>query len=137
MKEVEVLGKSYQVGKMSAMRQMLILKRIAPVAGPMQAIAAGFDDKAPEGALRAVGDAVAALPDEALEFITNSCLDVCRMKQTGGGWAPVRKDGTLMFPDLDLLTVLSLAAHALIYNFRDFFCALPSIARAGGKAPKI
>lgn len=136
MKKVDILGQSYEIGKMPAMKQMLILKRIAPVVGPLQTIAANFDEKAPEGALQAVGDAVAALPDESVEFVTKACLDVCHKKQAGGGLAPISKDGALMYPDLDLLTILSLCAHALIYNFKDFFHSLPSLGMAGKQAMK-
>lgn len=136
MKRVTILGHEYEIGKMPAMKQMLILKRAATVAGPLQEIASDFDEKAPEGAISAVGDAVAALPDESVEFITNACLDVCYKKQDGGGFAPIRKDGALMYPDLDLVTILSLCAHALIYNFRDFFHSIPSLGKAGTRAMK-
>ena len=136
MKKVEILKHEYEIGKMPAMKQMLILKRMAPVVGPLQAIASNFDDMAPEGTLKAVGDAIAALPDESVEFITSSCLDVCSKKQEGGGYAPIRQNGALMYPDLDLVTILSLCAHALIYNFQDFFHAIPSLGLTGGEGMK-
>lgn len=133
-KEIKVLGKDYKVGKLSAFQQMYILKRAAPVLGRLQSAFSGMDAEA-EGAdvLGPLGEVVGALPDESLDYIVNTCLDVADVKQPGGGWAPMRKNGALMFPDIDLLTLLSLTAHVLADNLAGFFDALPSIQQGGAK----
>lgn len=133
-KEVEILGKQYKVGKLSAFQQMYILKRAAPVLGALQSAFSGVDAEA-EGTdvLGPLGEVVGALPDESLEYVVNTCLDVADVRQAGGGWAPMRKNGALMFPDIDLLTLLSLTAHVLSENLAGFFNALPSIQRGGAK----
>ena len=60
---------------------------------------------------------------------------IMAMRQDGGGWAPVRSKGQLMYPDMDLLTMLSLTAHVLKDNLTTFFRALPAL-QAPGQEPK-
>lgn len=134
MKEVKIKDVSYKIGKISAMKQMLILKRLTSVLGAAQPLMNSSEN--PEKALAELGNVIAGLPDEALQFIAQTCLEVCEMKQSGGGWAPVAQNGQLMFQDLDLLTMLSLTVHALLANLKSFFQDLPRIAQAGELAAK-
>lgn len=131
--EVTIQGKDYRIGTLNAFAQMYILKRAAPVLGKLQGIFQGYDESRPEEVLEPLGAAIGLLPDESLEYVCNACLDVCERRLEGGGWAPLRRNGQLMYADLDLLTLLSLTAHALRANFADFFRALPSLAPAGAE----
>ena len=81
--------------------------------------------------LTPLGAAIGELPDESLEYVCNAALDVVDMRQSGGGWAPVRSNGRLMYPDMDLLTMLSLTAHVLKDNLTTFFRALPAMQAPG------
>lgn len=136
MKEVEIRGQRYRIGKLNAFKQMLIVKRLATVLGPLQAIAGNFDQERPEMALDALGEAIGALPDESATFISQTCLSACKRKESGGGWAPVFSDGQLMYEDTDLLTMLALTGHCLAVNLMPFFQGVPSLAPAGGKTGK-
>lgn len=131
MKEVVIQGVAYRIGTLNAFAQMYIIKRAAPVLGKIQGVFATYDDTRPEALLGPLGEAIGQLPDESLEYVCNACLDVCERRLAGGGWAPVRKNGALMYADLDLLTLLSLTAHALQDNLTAFFRALPSLAPDG------
>lgn len=131
MKEVTIRGVEYRIGTLNAFAQMYILKRAAPVLGKLQGVFQGYDKERPEEILEPLGAAIGLLPDESLEYVCNACLDVCERHVDGGGWAPVRKGGALMYAELDLLTLLSLTAHVLQANLADFFRALPSLAPGG------
>lgn len=131
MKEVEIKGVKYKIGRLSAMKQMLILKRATAILGAFQSAFGNQGGEQPEKALESMGQAISQLPDESLEYIVKTCLDACERKEAGGGWAQVAVKGDIMFADLDLLTLLSLVSHALLENFRSFFQELPSIALAG------
>lgn len=134
MKEVTIEGKTYRIGKLNAFAQMYVVKRAAPVLGKLQGIFQAYDEAKPEALLGPLGDAIGTLPDESLEFVCNACLDVCERRMEGGGWAPMRSEGALMYADLSLLTLLSLTAHTLQDNLAGFFRALPSLAPAGEEA---
>lgn len=133
MKEVTIEGKTYRTGKLNAFAQMYIVKRAAPVLGKLQGLLQQADTQRPESFVGPLGEAIGQLPDESLEYICNACLTVCERRLAGGGWAPVRQDGVIMYGDLTLLTLLSLTAHTLQDNLAEFFLALPSIAPGGGE----
>ncbi|MCQ4861163.1 hypothetical protein NE637_08375 [Desulfovibrio desulfuricans] len=137
MNEVEIQGTVYKIGKLNAFAQMYILKRAAPVLGKLQGVLAAADNKDAKLAdvLEPLGAVIGDLPDESLEYVCNAALDVVDMRQAGGGWAPVRSKGQLMYPDMDLLTMLSLTAHVLKDNLTTFFRALPAL-QAPGQEPK-
>lgn len=137
MKEVEIRGKTYRIGKLDAFAQMYVLKRAVPVLGQLKDIFAGYDPDEPASAekvLPPLSRAVGELPDESLAFVCNAALDVTAIRQPGGGWAQMRRNGQLMYADLDLLTLLTLTAHALTENLGDFFRALPSFSNEAGEA---
>lgn len=131
--EVEMGGKTYKIGRLNAFAQMYILKRAVPVLGKLQKVldAAGDNDADLTAVLPPLGEAIGALPDESLEYVCNAALDVVDLRQEGGGWAPVRSNGRLMYPDMDLLTMLSLTAHVLQDNLTSFFRALPALQAPG------
>ena len=114
---------------------MYVLKRAAPVLGRLKSLFDGYDAARPETLLEPLCAAIGELPDESLEYVCNAALDVVDMRQPGGGWAPVRNNGRLMFADLDLLTMLSLTAQVLGDSLSGFFRALPAFAgTTGGEA---
>lgn len=133
MKEIEIQGVVYKTGKLNAFAQMYVLKRAAPVLGRLKRLFDGYDAARPETLLEPLCAAIGALPDESLEYVCNAALDVVDMRQPGGGWAPVRNNGRLMFADLDLLTMLSLTAHVLGDSLSGFFRALPAFAGTAGR----
>lgn len=138
MKEVEIQGTAYKIGKLNAFAQMYVLKRAAPVLGKLQSIfeSAGGDDANLADVLEPLCAVIGELPDENLEYVCNAALDVVSMQQPGGGWARMRVNGNLMFPDLDLLTLLSLTVHTISANLSGFFRALPAFAQAPGQETK-
>jgi len=146
--DIDIKGNLYKTGRLSAMRQLHVLRRLAPALEQLLAIdgaslktaagdgaaaaAALLDGEAGRDLLRAITRALSSLADEDVEYIIHSCLDVASMRQEGGSWAPVRNQGHLMFP-LDLPTMIQLAGLTLKEALTPFLAGLPSISTGGGR----
>ena len=107
MEEIEVGGKIYQLGRLSAMEQFHVGRKLLPLhlSGP---------------------DIIAELSKmstEDAEYVINTCLAVCKRKQ-GTLWAPVysRAAGRMMFDDMtgeDLFRIMMETARS--NKVVDFF----------------
>jgi hypothetical protein len=136
-KTVTVAGRDYTVGRLSAMQQFHVVRRLAAVlAGvdnaqelhaTLRAGAEGLD------LLPALARGVAALDDAQAEFVVLTCLGVVQRQQAGGGWAGVVAGGRLMFEDMDLPAMLTLVGHVLAENLGGFFAALPGVSPGAGQ----
>ena len=135
----------YRAGKLDAFRQLHIVRRLAPCAGKLAALAGGgvklkydangkatdFDGDIAQ-ALAPLSDAIAALKDEDVEYILNACLEATERKQAGGRWVPLRAGGTTMFDDLSLPVMIQIAYHTIKENLTDFFAGPPSLSGLEG-----
>lgn len=147
---VKVGDTEFQIGRISALKQFHISRRLTPLLaaviptlGPLLMKAMSEDAEqisAPEkqalinkiiNSLPAIGEVLAQMPDADAEFILFACLDVCMVKQDTG-WAAVRKGGVLMFQTLDMPTMLSLTWEALKANLGSFF--LTELPKGTGQA---
>lgn len=135
-------GQTYDAGKIDAMRQFHIVRRLAPVLGKLAALAPQMDrlkrelaDTESERLLASLGEAVSVMPDADVEYVLNACLDVTQIRQESGGWAKLRANGVIMFP-IDLATMLGIAAHVLKDNLSGFFDELPSALAVQGTGSK-
>lgn len=141
--EYEHKGQTYRVGKLTAKQQFHVSRRLAPF---LANVMHGLDPKdllakaeqpeaqgaqAKEGEteglawLAPLAGTLADMPDEPLDYILNACLSVTERKQATGGWAKVQVEGALMFEDIDMAGMLTLAFNVLKHNLSGFFDALP------------
>lgn len=80
-------------------------------------------------ALPQIGEVLAQLPDEAADYVVFGLLACVSRKQDNGlGWAKVSNGTQLMFQDIDMMTMLTLAARALMANMQGFFSELRSVS---------
>lgn len=142
--EFVIADRTYRAGKMSAFAQLHVVRRLAPAFGQLAALA-GSDiqlkkDEAGKivdvggdigPVVSALAGAVSALSDADAEYVINACLEAAQRKEPGGGWAPVRRDGTTMF-ELSLAAMLTISARVMAVNLSDFFGELPSRSGLGG-----
>ena len=139
--EITINDNHYRIGRMNAITQFNVLRRLTPCLTCLTSLASNdikleFDENNNatniNGDLNAVlaplGSAIAALGDEDVAYIFNACLEIAERKQTGGTWAPVRKNGVTMFDGLSLPTLLQLTYHVLRQDMADFFKELPSLS---------
>ena len=137
-----IRGQTYDAGKIDAMRQFHIVRRLAPVMSKLIALAPQMDrlkEDLPGGEtdrlLAPLVEAVSTMPDADVEYVLNACLDVTQIRQESGGWAKLRANGVVMFP-IDLATMLGIAAHVLKDNLSGFFDELPSALAVQGTGSK-
>jgi hypothetical protein len=137
----------YEIGKIPAMTQFHIARRLAPLLRGAVGMdltglsiirnAAGEPVSLDGDAGAALGpllDVLAALKDEDVEYVINSCLNAVSMKQPGGAYAPVRANGVVMFP-LGLPTMLHLSFEVIRENMSGFIDGLRSGSAGAGLTP--
>ncbi|WP_413207761.1 phage tail assembly chaperone [Rhodospirillum sp. A1_3_36] len=122
--------------KMDARKQFHIARRLASLLAKVDGLPVGSFRSAGSAteaeALKiagAIGEALSSLPDEQVDYILDACLDTVDVKQTGGGWAPLRARGVLMYP-IDLPTLLIVVGRVLLGNLAGFTDALPGLGPA-------
>ena len=123
--EFEVMGITYKVNKIPAMKQFHIVRRLLPVLSELAPAAS----KGTSGAdvLPLLSNTIAKMADEDADYCIYGLLAaVQRNNGQGLGWAPVSADRALMYSDMTMAVVLQLAWRALTHNLSDFFAALPS-----------
>lgn len=124
--EFDHKGQTYRAGKLDAMRQFHVTRRLAPLLPDLAK--AGITPGATgdvTAILEPLAKAVAAMPDADAEYVLNTCLSVVERKQAAGGWAKVMTGGQLMFEDIDMAAMLVVAWEVLRHNLSGFFAGLP------------
>jgi hypothetical protein len=67
-----------------------------------------------------IADVVAGMPEEDVNAILFPCLSVVTRKAITGNWTPVFSNGSLMFDDIDLFTMLNIAGRVAADNLGNF-----------------
>ena len=141
--DFEINGTKYQVRKMDAFKQFHIVRRLAPMLGELAPVlgqaaskAKALEDSSEAEKLEAFGEAVAPimnglskLSDEDANRVLFGLLE-CAETHRSGAWAPLVVPGgkQMAFQDLDLPTLLQIAARAFAFNLSGFFSALPRVS---------
>jgi hypothetical protein len=142
MKEVEIDGSKYRIGKLDAKKQFHLARRLLPLLGQVGKSAKELpasdinpdSNQTVEEKDKSVGDvlnivagpiaeAIAKIPDDEADYIIDTCLAVVYREQ-GNGWPPVvSKGGRIMFEDIagNMTVMLRLAFAVLQENLGGFF----------------
>ncbi|WP_205168876.1 phage tail assembly chaperone [Burkholderia sp. LMG 13014] len=147
--EKEVGGQRYQLGKMSAMQQFHVSRRIATV---LPSLIRTYIDmtssdvpltknlKLLATSIEPVMDALSQLKDEDAEYVVSACLRVVE-RQREGGWARVWSptQNVCMYDDIDMGSMLTLTGFVIMENLGPFIQGLltglassPSEAKPAG-----
>lgn len=145
---------NYRMGVIDARSQFHIVRRMAPFLKGMVPVVAsmtksgafkkgGVDPVAAEkskdeviAALPAIADVLAAMTDEDADYVIFGLLAAVSRKQDQGlGWAPVSRDRQLMFQDITMPEMLTMAGRVLVANLGSFFNVLNSISSQVGPTP--
>lgn len=126
--ELTVDGATYRTGKLDAITQFQVGRRLLPI---ISSLGAGFSALAlTEGgeAARALTDsdmltalgpaaqALASMSDKDTEYVLRACLGGCH-RQQASGWAPVQSpSGKLMFDDLSMRGMMKLVIATIQEN---------------------
>lgn len=121
--EFQVNDIAYRSGKMNAMTQFHVSRRLAPLLSSLTEIAQGGKLEV-SSILASLMSEISKLSDADCEYVLYGCMAVTSRDQGGGrGNAPIlAADGkTPMFPDIDMIGMLTIAAHVLQDNLAGFF----------------
>jgi len=131
MNEIEVAGRRYQIGRLNALQQLHLTRRL----GPMLIVAGISIDMLRKGMKIDLDDMVAMagpvmellskMPDAEVEKIVFTCLSVCK-RLSGTAWAALTTpDGTqLMFADMDMPEMMRVVLEVIKDNLGNFLTEL-------------
>jgi hypothetical protein len=132
--EITINGHNYRVGKLDALKQFHITRRLAPA---LASVGLGIAQLQQAGAkvmgegieaflpvLGPVSEIVASMSDEDANYILFTCLGVVTREQDGGRFAKVSADRQLMFEDIDMVLMLRLTVEVVRFNLQGFFSGL-------------
>lgn len=127
--EFEVAGHTYTVGKLNALTQFHVSRRLAPILAAMgvslQSLQAGVQRDLSDFAslLEPVTEMMAKMPEEDVNYVIFTCLGVVKRK-VGERWAPVANGASLMYEDIDMLAMLRLVVEVVRSNLGAFMQGL-------------
>ena len=144
MTELELSGQAYRVGKLDAMRQFHVSRRIAPI---IPTLAPVFVKIAQDGSvtkdvsivlhlLEPFGQALSDMSDEASEYVMSTCLSVVQRRTMQNTWAPVwsAQAKSCMFDDMDLSVLMQLALRVITDSLGPFIAGLLTSQQAAPEA---
>lgn len=142
MVDIELNGNTYRIGKLSALLQGQLARRITPLVpkavpairalndmhqrAKASGVTVSVDDILDAaGSLAPLADALADMKDEAFEQVVALCMSVVQ-RQQGTSWAAVSRNGVMMFTDIEFDTMLPLVVQAVKLNLGNFIRGLVS-----------
>ena len=128
---MNISGHEYRFGRLSAMKQWNVLRRIAPaiigvlgLANIKSAADDNLDVRSLIDKIEPFLEAMSKLSDDDNEYVIDTCLSVVT-RQVGGdrGWVSVGTSGSLQYEDIDMLVMLRLVFETGRENLAGFFAA--------------
>ncbi|WP_235837938.1 phage tail assembly chaperone [Chitinasiproducens palmae] len=122
---------TFQIGKLPAKKQFHVSRRIAPIIPALLPIYVGLArggslmatlEQSPE-ILKPFAEALAGMPDDAVDYLIDTCMSVVK-RQQGSGWANIWSPGGPMFDDIDLSLLLPLTVRVITVNLGPFISGL-------------
>lgn len=130
MAQFTVSGHHYKSRKMDAFKQLHVARRIGPLFGGLGDAYKKYLESGnnPMVIVEPVAVALAAIPDADVDYVINSCLDVCERGQGDPVkvWANVRGSTGLMFEDIELAEMIQICWYVVQENLSRFIGALPA-----------
>lgn len=130
MRTETINGHEYEINKLDPFEQLHVGRRLAPLlahALPAFArlMAAGERPNMEillfEGAAIPMADILAKMPQEDVDYVFKQCLSACKRRDKKG-WARITTpDGTLMYQDIELDTMLPLVQNVVEVSLGRFF----------------
>lgn len=136
----------YKTGRLDARKQFHVARKIGPAMFSMVAARAKASAEIPEGALskvsssatraeeavvevamvgifKAVAEAMSIMSEADVDYVINICLSVCERKQQGAWGKVLAANGSMMFEDIDVRTLMRLGLEVIKENLGSFFSA--------------
>ena len=135
----EVNGKQYQIGRLPALTQLHVARRLMPCLAGLTKAAPKVQEILPKDStadeqtadlvlnevIQPIAEALSTMKDEDVNYIVTTCLKCCYFKQDTG-WAPmVNGAGQIMIADLQLPELLGVTLAVIKENLGGFFLGGP------------
>lgn len=122
-------GHTYSIGKLDAMTQFHVARRIAPLMSSVLLSLALLRGGAGQDEMLMAAtpglNVLSQMTDEQSEYVIGACMS-CVKRAVGDRWAPVTSTGStrMMFEDLDVMVLLQLTAEVIKTNLGSFLQGL-------------
>lgn len=129
--DITLGGKQFvTTGKLSVFDQLHLARKLGPALPILEGLVAPENAGKDKKVLTVL--MMSQLPDSDSAFVLHKCLSVVAVRQADGTRAKLTAgDGSLMFDDVEMSTVLDLTVVVIEENLGDFFrTALSSSAQA-------
>lgn len=125
--EIELNGHHYRAAKLSVFDQLKVTRRLLPILSGLMGVMGDLKklhqgEMAIEALLPMIADTVAQMSDSDCDAILHPCLSVVS-RQNEKKWVPVFSQSTLMFDDIDMMTLLQIVGHVIGDSLGNFFLA--------------
>lgn len=124
---------TYRAGKLDAVSQLHIVRRLAPILTTLKSVAEGGID---EDGLQRAAEALGEITDDKLEYIIAKCLSKVQRKRPGDtGWTAIWNASARrpQFEDLGGFEILFITSKVVMNETGPFFEGLVSILQAAGQ----
>jgi len=139
MLEFDISGNHYRSGKLGALQQLHVSRRITPLL-PKLLPAASLVSRTPDAiknidllaaAFGPVVDVFSQLPDDDVDFVIGNCLSVVTRRQ-GNTWVATWNVASKspMFDDIDMVILLQIAVKVIWDNLGPFIRGFTASAAA-------
>lgn len=137
--EFEIGGHSYKAGRLDAMTQLHVVRRLAPILTTLRSVAeeGAAGSMAPEAALQRAVEALGEVSDNSVEYVIARCMERVQRKIEGDrGWAPAwnKAAGRPQFDDIGGFHLLTIASRVVMNELGPFFEGLASSLTGGSPA---
>ena len=127
--ELDLAGFTYRIGKLPAKTQFHLARKLAPVVSTLgtavsQLGGSGAEQSQEQWIVTALGpvtEVVAGMSETDVNFIIDTSLSVVSRRQDDGRYAPIQRNGNLMFIDIEMPTMFRLVVETIKENLGSFF----------------
>lgn len=128
MSEITVGEHTYTIGKLDALKQFHVARRLVPVLAAFTKIGEGADlsQGFGVGALIPIAEALSKMSDEETEYIIETCLSVVQ-RQDSGKLQKVMVQGKFVYQDIKMPDMIKLTSETIMENMGDFFAGLQAV----------
>lgn len=130
MADIEVLGQTYRIGKMNALTQLHIGRRLLPA---LVAVGIRAEDIAKSQSSAGLADLMepavklmGSMTDEDVNYVLFKSL-ACVTRQVGERFANIINGERMMYDDIDMPAMVRLTGAVLQENLGGFFALLPVV----------
>jgi len=128
--ELEINNQKYRIGKLNALQQFHITRRLMPALAAVGLSYASLKDAANGGGTGSIMEAVekasevlAKMSDEDSNYVIFTCLGAVT-RLSGSGYAKISQGQALAFEDIDMMAMIRLVVEVVRLNLQGFFAGL-------------